>query len=154
MSDKFDVLFPASGWNGAITSIVTIDQDLQPNRMLDIDRDWTVNAEWYIDGSFLSAINGTWEVKFFVESVGTKNIGGYEGEVASCSLNFLTDKQASSTSTRYIWKTQALRIDRGKINQEGVYMLTTLITFRDVAGHPMPMAGFTDYPLITFYKQA
>jgi hypothetical protein len=142
---NFDTLFPLT-LTGAITILDVKDSDGTPNRVLEIDRSWSVAIDWRMVGTNADTIAGTWKVSLRVESMGS----GIEGEVASTTIDLITVQAGSNPSLRLYHAD--LTVPAGKIDEPGVYKPVLLITYFNMAGSPRPMAGFSEFPLITFYK--
>jgi hypothetical protein len=143
---QFDPLFPAE-----LTGTIQIDvqdQDGTPNRVLEIDRPWRIVLDWHLIGPFACTLAGTWSAQAMVESIGS----GFEGQVGpTVTRNLLTQMMPDSTPTNCHWHAH-IDVPAGTVTPVGVYKLVSLITYVDAGGDPRPMAGFVDYPLITFYK--
>jgi hypothetical protein len=149
ITENFDALY-YDHIQGKIAEPVVKDLDGTPNHVLELDRNWQVEIEWQLSSDApmshpVDLIDGTWEVKVSVESIGV----GDEKEVANTSVA-LAAFNTSNASLR-TWK-HTFNIPVGTITAEAVYKLGTLIAYRDPGGHRRAMAGFSEGPLITFYK--
>ncbi len=145
VTSRFDTLFPAT-LTGEITTMTVIDPDGTPNHVLELDRPWRVALDFQLAGSNSDTIAGAWHVSLRVESMGVE----FEGEVASATIN-LAAVQAGSTPVMRLYHTD-LNIPAGTIVEEGIYRPVVLITYKNAAGSPRPMAGFAEHALITFYQ--
>lgn len=146
---NFDALY-YDHIQGEIAEPIVKDFDGTPNRVLELDRVCQVEIEWKLESNApmshpVDLIDGTWEVKVSVESIGI----GDEKEIASTNVP-LSSFDTSSAALR-TWK-HTFTIPANKISQEAVYKLGTLITYRDPGGHRRAMAGFSEGPLLTFYQ--
>jgi hypothetical protein len=146
VTTQFDPLFPAE-LTGTIT-VEVLDPDGTPNRVLEIDRNWRIVVDWHLVGPFACTLAGTWSARSMVESIGP----GFEGQVGpTVNRDLLTQSEADSTPTDCHYHAH-IDVPAGTITDVGVYKLVSLITYRDAANNPRPMAGFAEYPLITFYR--
>ena len=125
-----------------------LDQDDDPNHVLEITMPWKVQVDWRLFGPIAAAIGGTWEVKVFVESIGQ----GFEGEVGSAT-KALTDLEAGSSVTNRKYQT-IINVPANTPPNTGVYKPVVLITYKNDSGDIMAMAGFSEAPLINFYQSA
>jgi len=135
---------------GEIADPVVMDPDGTPNSVLELDRNWQVEVNWKLTSNAPSShpvdlIDGTWEVKVSVESIGA----GDEKEIAM--TNVPTSAFDTSSAAERTWK-YTFPIAAGMVIKEAVYQLVTLITFRDSAGHRRAMSGFSEGPLISLYQ--
>lgn len=147
-TEYFDTLYP-SQIEGSIKEPLIKDPDGTPNRVLELDRPWRVEINWQLKSSNpatypVDMIDGTWHVQVSVESLGI----GFEGIVAEDDV--LVSSFISGTTAQRDWKKE-FTIPVGKVKDEAVYQLVTLITFKDTSGTRRAMAGFMEGPLITFY---
>jgi len=135
---------------GVIADPVVMDPDGTPNSVLELDRNWKVEVNWKLTSNEpishpVDLIDGTWEVRVSVESIGE----GDEKEVAN--TNVATSAFDTSSAAERTWK-YTFTIPVGKVTMEAVYHLVTLITYRDPAGHRRAMSGFSEGPLISLYR--
>lgn len=144
MAVNFDPIFPSLD---GFLDIVVIDPDGTPNRVLEIGKPWTVEIHWRLTGTGASAIGGNWDVMLSLEHVGGVTD---EGTLANANKP-LANVEPGSTPTNRKFK-HSFTVPGTKPSAEGVYRLVTLITYDDMTGNPAPMAGYTEEPLISFYK--
>lgn len=135
---------------GEIADPIVKDQDNTENYVLELDRDWKVEVNWKLTSDSpashpVDLIDGTWEVKVGVESLGPGDEKYFPG--ANVDLGAFD----TSSAAKRTWKKE-FNISAGEITTEGVYQLVTLITYRDPAGARRAMAGFMEGPLISLYK--
>ncbi len=145
---RFDPLFAdhLTGWIGPIT---VHDPDGTPNRVLELDRPWSMTIRWRIESNDpgmhpADVLGGTWYIDQKVESMGPEleaNIG--HGEVPY-------GPPAGANAGLCEWS-YTFNFPVGTITEEGVFKLVTLITYRNGVGHRRAMAGFQEGPLVTFY---
>lgn len=148
-SQNFDTLF-YDHIEGEIEVPLVMDPDNTPNRVLELDKDWQVEIKWLLrsdlpDSHPVDLLDGTWNVKIGVESLGPGN----EKNVEDRDIP-LSSFETSSASER-TWK-YTFNINSNEITEEGVYQLVTLITYRDPVGGRRAMAGFAEGPMLTFYQ--
>jgi hypothetical protein len=146
---RFDTLY-FDHIQGEIADPVVKDLDGTPNYVLELDRPCTVELEWQLESNApgshpVDLIDGTWEVKVSVESIGK----GMEDEIANANVP-LAAFTSSSPALR-TWQ-HTFNIAANTIKDEAVYRIGTLITYRDPSGNRRAMAGFSEGPLVTFYK--
>lgn len=155
MSDTFDTLFPTGGLglDGVVTKFEIVDPDGNPNRVLEITREWRVNVEWHLTGSGVDCLAGTWHVQVSLESMGD----GYEGLVDPIvDVPYGDFIPATSGPTHCHWKLpQPISIMPNEMQakgiEPGVFKPIVLITYSNAAGKNRPMAGFREASLITLY---
>jgi len=146
---RFDTLY-FDHIQGEIADPVVKDLDGTPNFVLELDRPCQVELEWKLESNApashpVDLIDGTWEVKVSVESIGE----GDEKSIASANVPLAAF--ASSSAALRTWQ-HTFNIPANTITKEAVYRMGTLITYRDPAGNRRAMAGFSEGPLVTFYK--
>jgi len=151
----FDPIFEAY-LTGNVDRIVVFDPDDTENRVLPLERPWRVEIEWSLDGSFVSALCGKWNVILSVEGMGER----LEADLCDGWKDFL-DVEAGSTLIHRMWKFTcqvpgdfATPPPDPKKFTAGVYMVTTHIQFYNSfdVPLPLPMAGHAREPMISFYK--
>jgi hypothetical protein len=146
---NFDALY-YDHIEGEINVPLVMDPDDTPNRVLELDRDWQVEISWLLrsdlpDSHPVDLIDGTWNVKIGIESMGPGDEKNLDDKDIPLST-FVTSSPAERT-----WK-HTFTISAGDITSEGVYQLVTLITYKDPAGGRRAMAGFAEGPMLTFYQ--
>ncbi len=148
ITDFFDT-FNKVHLSGVIDDPIVTDADGTPNRVLELDRENTVDITWRItsddpDMNPATYSNGKWVIQLSFESFGT-------------ALEFELDPEEvlladANPKTKALceWKKQ-IKIPANKA-EESVYKMVTLITYRDDDGNRGSMAGFSEGPVLTFYK--
>jgi len=155
MSDTFDTLFPKGGLgiDGAVTKFEIVDPDGNPNRVLEVTSDWSVNVEWHLFGSGVDCLAGDWHVQVSLESMGD----GYEGLVDPIvKVPYSSFDPAASSPTHCHWSLPSpIKITAAEMQargiKPGVFKPIVLITYTNAAGKNRPMAGFRESSLITLY---
>lgn len=145
----FDTLYPTH-INGHIHYPVITDPDGTPNRVLELDRPWKVDLTWHLrsdqpDTDPVTGINGKWIIKLGIESVGP-GPEEYLDKIEKDLSDYDTFSKDECT-----WK-HVFDVPVGKVKEEGVYQLVTLITYKFSDGSRGSMAGFLAGPLITFFS--
>lgn len=146
-TQQFDVLAP-DDLTGEITQVGVYDIDKDPNRVLELGRDWWVYVEWTLkddpNNYLVASLRGTWEVKVKLESMGE----GFEGQVGQTAVIQLDGRTTPYDQWIYV----SNQPDPANPDNQGAFKLVVLITFKDPAGEPQPMAGFCEGPMLQFYK--
>lgn len=145
MPIRFDPLAPTV-LDGDV-SINVLDPDGNPNMVLELNQPWSLEVTWYIDGPTVSSLGGTWEIKAFLESMGP----GFENQVGPTLSKSLVNIDASSTPTHLVYK-DTIAVPAGTPPDEAIYRVTTTVTYRNIFGNRMAMAGFSTGPMIQFYS--
>lgn len=148
---QFDTLYPTH-INGHIHTPVVKDQDLTPNRVLELDRDWTIELSWHLrsddpDTDPVTGIGGNWLIRLGLESIGP----GPEIDLLPTPTVKPISDYDSSNKASCTWK-ESFTIKAGKVTEEAVYQLVALIAYQFPDGSRGSMAGFVAGPLLTFYK--
>ena len=130
---------------GNVDDIKVYDPDDTENRVLPLGQPWKVEIYWSLEGRFVTALCGKWKIILSIEGMGIR----LEADLCVGEKDF-GDVEAGSTRLIRKWKFTC-NVPSDKVTEEGVYMLTTFVSFIDSLGVPMPMAGHTDEPLISFY---
>lgn len=129
-------------------NVQVIDTDETPNLVLEIARPWRIEVDWVLHGINADTIGGSWELMAYYESMGPQN----EGKVIPSPIVVpMANTQPNSTSIDRRYRA-TINVDPGLIKEEGIYKLVTLVTYKNLDNKPRAMAGFSEYPLITFYQ--
>lgn len=149
-----DFPVPPAILSGDLMAAVHFDPDSDPNPVLEIDRDWWVRARWFVNGAFAPFLGGTWHVQVIVESMGT----GDEKTLATETYPVTAvDNIPSITEPLEYSKwihipSHLMDPDPTKsIQNEGVYKLVLLLTYRTPSNLVGRIAGFVEGPLVQFY---
>jgi hypothetical protein len=147
MVENFDTLFPELS---GTMEISVQDEDDNPNLVMELTKDFKVIVDWHLKGNNLGSIGGTWHVAASVESLGDM----YEGPVGTPQDIALTayDTATSSLKDHHFHAEISVTPAAIPTMTEGVYKVVTLITYKDLAGVPGPMAAFSENPIITLYQ--
>lgn len=152
MSMDFPIGF---GLTGDIKALTHSDPVAPPNTVLEIDREWFVNVQWYVDGAAASFLGGQWQVSVIVESMG---IGDEKTLVSESYLT--TDTSDIPGEMHSLEYNKEIRIPpRAEvpldpiraIQAEGVYKLIVLVTYLTPFNQHGRIAGFAEGPVLQFY---
>ena len=142
MSHTFDAIDPdPAHLTGLITGFEVLDPDLNPNRVLQSDLDWSIKVDWNISGLIAGGLGGVWQVRAYAESIG----GGFEGQVGADVLVDLS--AAPATASRSY--TATVDVSAGFL-PDGAYKLVVLINYTN-GGLPQQMAAFVEGPVVQMY---
>jgi hypothetical protein len=134
MSDTFDTPNPAT-LSADITAVALLDNDGNPNRVIDTDTGFKVRVDWSISGSMVPLLGGDWQVRLLVESIGS----GFEGQVGAATVPL-------DGSTNY---STTIAVGPGvpppPPGPDTVYKLVALISHTNF-GVKSEMAGFGEGP--------
>jgi hypothetical protein len=130
-------------------SVEVKDADDTPNDVLPLNKDWSVDVDWHLKGQAVDAIDGDWILLVSMESMGE----GYEGPIHAQEEIELEAQEADSTNIDRHWK-RTVKADRDIPNKPGVYKVVALVSYQTEQDHPLPMAGFAEADLISFYTSA
>lgn len=143
--------------SGDVLAFALQDPDVDPNTVLEIDKDWKVRVEWHAVGTGAHNLAGAdWHVTLKIESMG----GGDEKTLKSVTVPG-TGYVPGSTPTHVHYSTEIPIQARvpgmnlpDRINQDGVYRLIAIVTHDKVGGFPGPdrVAGFIEGPMLQFYS--
>jgi len=146
----FDTVFPLH-LNGEIHEAIVKDKDATINHVLEKGIPWEVDVEWHVWGPGAKTLGGEWKVYLRLESMGD----GFEGTIKEMTKAYTDVDITQSTPAHRHWKVQFLNLpDPLPQEEEGIYKLICLITYKDPFGVPAAMAGSLEGPLITFYKSS
>lgn len=147
-STNFDTLFDTY-LEGNVVTIKVTDKDATPNHVLEKGTPWDVEVEWHVHGVGADSIGGEWKIQLKLESLGK----GFEGDVAETTKNYTDVMPAKSSSVHRHWGVKFSDLaDPLPADEEGVYRLIILITYKNPTGIPGAMAGAIEGPILTFYK--
>ena len=133
MSLTLDIPSPLA-LTGDITSVQLLDNDSNPNRVVDTDAGFSVIVRWHVQGSMLPYLGGDWTVKCFVESIGA----GFEGMVGLPNTQPVTNAQNYSATINV-----APHTIPPAPGDDTVYQLVALVSHRN-HGAKTEIAGFAD----------
>jgi hypothetical protein len=136
----FEPQFPEKWSNlfhGHIETQITDPHGIPANTIISLTDDWHLKVDWQVHGMFVPMMCGTWHVKVFLESIGP----GPEIEAASADFVMTGDSDYSHT----------FFIGPRKPEKPGPYKLVTIITATNRKGHPSPLAGYDEGPILQFY---
>lgn len=129
-----------------------------PSHILDIHDAWTVDVKWTLTGKMARMMCGTWAVDAFLESIGrgkdlelpddTKDLAQVEIQPYSTG-NYQATFHVPADFIQAAWD----KDEQGQLKREPSipYKLVVTVTYKDPVGRPGPLAGFVEYPMLTFY---
>jgi len=121
-----------------------------PTRIFDIRDDVVVTCQWSLTGSLARMICGTWECDVYLESIGEGAEFEFEGNNGNpIPLDPGGNGQYSTNIT-----IPAGTIQPAPGETDIPYKMVVTVTYKDPAGHPGPIAGFVELPLVQFYLDA
>ena len=135
----FDTIDPPHLLGGI--KMAVIDKDENPNRVLECDATWSIDVEWTLSGKVAPALGGEWTIHTYLESMGP----GPENEVFP---TVVVPVNAAPPMTPRTWRQ---KLDISRTPPAGVYKLVTVVLYSNM-GKKLPMAGFTEGPLVEFYE--
>ncbi len=145
------------GLNATISALVR-EKGEAPSHILDIHDRWYVDVKWTLKGKLARMLCGTFQVDAYLESIGH----GKELELPDDSVT-LSQVQIQPYSTgeysarfdvppEFIQASWEKEPD-GSFKREPAipYKMVVTVTYKDPVGRPGPLAGFVEYPMLTFY---
>lgn len=142
---RFDPLAPTV-LNGDV-QVQVIDPDGNPNQVLEINRPWRAQIEWFIDGPTVSSLGGNWHIELYLESIGP----GFEGLAGTDTVNLTNIFAPLSNPTHLVYRS-TINVPAGTPPDPRVYKITALVTYTNLFNNNMAMAGFSEGPMIQFYS--
>jgi hypothetical protein len=118
-----------------------------PTRIFDINDLVEVKVDWTLTGSLARMICGTWQADLYLESIGR----GKEFEVEGCTVPLNPAGNGQYTCNIKI-PSGTIKPDVGETDI--VYKMVVTVTYKDPGGHPGPIAGFVELPIVQFYLDA
>jgi hypothetical protein len=118
-----------------------------PSTIIRATDPWAVRVKWEIAGDQARFIgpNETWNVRVFLESMGP----GPENQQNLPTLQVLATGGTPQNYDHMI--TIPANTDLANPAFSGVYKLVVVLTLRDAANNPLPVAGFHEGPVVQFY---
>lgn len=135
----------------AVLTSVEADPDVDPNTVLEIDREWYLRPHWWVDGTAAYYLGGTWHLEVNVESMGP----GVEKTLAT--IDIPTTALGPGPITHRLEYKPVIRIPSRhedplhSIPQDGAYKLVVVLTYTTPFNQHGRIAGFTDGPMLQFY---
>ena len=142
MPHTFDALDPDPTHLIGVIGLQVLDPDLNPNRVLQTNLDWNIQVDWNISGMIAGGLGGEWEVRAYVESIGT----GFEGQVGPAMIVPLSSAPATASRSY----TTTITVPAGT-PPAGAYKLAVLVNYSN-GGLPQQMAAFAEGPVLQFYN--
>lgn len=145
---NFDTLTNvANDLNGQINSVDVYDADMDPNHVLQRNKEWSVKVNWQISGLCAPGIGGDWRIRVNLESMGA----GYEGTLKE---QLLPVSYTVPAATRVYESTIVLPKPSDVAEfTAGTYKLIVIITHSNTGGGMTKrtrMAGFFESYILEF----
>jgi hypothetical protein len=134
-----------SVWNSPMTA-VAYEPGEPPTRIFDIHDDVVVSVDWSLPYPLSRMICGTFDVDLYLESQGRGREFDLDGPTQTLDPS-KTSYHAEITIPR-----DTIVPATGETDIP--YKLTVTVTYKDQLGHPGPIAGFVELPLVQFYLDA
>ncbi|MDX2138436.1 MAG: hypothetical protein SF123_10110 [Chloroflexota bacterium] len=137
----------SSPMKGSIVAEIVDTSGIPSNRIIRTTDTWQVNVQWTLSGAGAAFVspNETWVVRVFIESIGP----GFEGLVPPAAEIQATGGMNQSYSHTFSFPPNA---NMAAPNFSGVYKVVVVLTLKDPMGNPLPIAGFSEEPIIQFYR--
>ncbi len=143
--------FALTQLSGDIAVLTYQDMDQDPNPVLEIDRDWYVQAHWWIDGTAAYYLGGTWHIAVNIESMGPgveKTLATVDVPVTALGPGPITHRLEYRP---WIHIPSRLQDPDNSIPTDGVYKLVVVLTYTTAFGQHGRIAGFNEGPMLEFY---
>lgn len=127
----------------AITAAEIHEPGVLPSTVLRKDQPWSINVEWDTAGLLTGWIAGNWHLHVYLESMGP----GDEVEITDPNEHLIPLVPGPSPCHYHFHPDVPLNA----IKEDGAYKLVVTVTYINAAGHPAPMAGYWEGPIIQFY---
>ena len=116
-----------------------------PTRIFDVQDLVMVHVEWSIPLNFNRMICGTWECDLYLESQG-------EGKEFEIEGKPLAVDQGGNGQYQLDIPIPAGTIKPAPGETDIVYKVTASVTLKNTVGKPLPIAGFTELPMVQWYQ--
>lgn len=146
---------PSLNATGDVTVFTIQDPDVDPNTVLEIDKDWKVRARWVVNSpNFAFIAGGTWHLAVNIESLG----GGEEKTLATVNAGVPDLLVNPPVGNQLVYQKEITIPKRGAptppsmtINDEGIYRLVLVLTYSNPLGAIDRIAGFHEGLVVQFY---
>lgn len=139
---RFETPFPDAVFKGEITGYTHEVDGVPPSTVIKTTDTWHIHVDWQTTGNATGMITGEWHIQAFLESMGP----GPEKTIIEPPLVIPLTPGVSP-----ILYSREVPI-QPKIVPAGTYKLVVVMTYIEPTGHPGPMAGFIEGPLLQFYE--
>lgn len=145
MSDPIEFAYAGLDANGTITNLRIFETlPVNETHVIALTENWGVNIDWTMDGASLlfPPWAGThWELRYFLESIGTNNEYNLPAAPVSVPWGGLATPKLFSNSTTIL---------TGVVTQAGPYKMAVMLQLFDGAT-PLAITGFVEGPVVVFY---
>lgn len=140
MPDNLDLLVATTTDLDGTLIAQTIDNDGQPNKVLQNGIANSIRVRWQLTGTLIAAnvLTGSWQLQAFFERIG----GGAEFSVPAAPIVIPWDPTGVYD--------ESVPIPAGTA-AVGAYKLVVLVSHLNAVGNPTRMSGFFELPLVRFY---
>ncbi len=132
-----DVLDPGSG---------------APSNVIRTEDPWRVRAEWYLEGSIVTILNGRWRLQVALESIGNQ---GTEMVSAPVFVNYSSGSLSGTFPNERMSFSASVTFPPGTPTLGGApdvaYHASAMLTYLTPAGTPGPFAAVVDLGLIQIF---
>jgi hypothetical protein len=136
-----------SPMQGTITAEIVDTFGVPSSRIIRTTDSWALKVDWTLTGpgaAFVSP-NEKWNVRVFVESIGP----GFESLMPPAAEIQATGGMNQSYTHTFTFPPNG---NMAAPNFSGVYKVVVVLTLKDPMGNPLPIAGFSEEPIIQFYR--
>ena len=111
-----------------------------PTTIIRRDQAWKVQFDWRSFGSLNHMIAGNWYLRIYLEQMG---LGEFNLPNASATVAIVSNLNSSNYNRDILVPANTV--------PAGLYKLVASVTCKGPLGHPGPVAGFAEGPLVQFY---
>lgn len=135
--------------SGDVAALVVLDPGLPPTTIIKMSDPFNVQVEWHIEGGLVPMLGGNWHINVFCESIGK----GFEGQLGAEKVVALGDGALTNPPPKRAYSTliDVPAAETIADFEPGAYKLTAVITYEN-GGVPGEMAGYSEGPILQFYK--
>jgi hypothetical protein len=136
-----------SPMQGTISAEIVDTSGIPSSRIIRTTDNWQVRVNWTLSGAGAAFVspNEKWVVRVFVESIGP----GFETLMPPAA-----EIQATGGTNQVYNHTFTFPPNANMAHPtfSGVYKVVVVLTLKDPMGNPLPVAGFSEEPIIQFYR--
>ncbi len=132
---------------GTLTATVLDPNGVPPGNIIRTSDNWNVKVQWTLKGTGAAFVtkDERWLLRIFVESIGP-------GPEALVPPGVTVNAKGGMDQAYDYMFTFPPNADMARPDYSGVYKLIVVLTLTDDDGHPLPIAGFFEGPVIQFYR--
>jgi len=153
----FEVSLSNPALAGGIEAEVYEVGGVAPSSIIRADQDWGVKIKWFLEGTLVPFICGSWCITLYFESMGSPDGPDYNEDEFDLHSKYEIKLDPCITPDdcgRY-WYCYDFKVPKGTVKPGHCgrpYLLVTAITYKTMCDRPGPMAGFVQGPMIQFYE--